>query len=305
MAPALVMAGLRGSPSVDSAQTALQSHELIEQAVAAGIALSPTLVMMLGEHFTHRTERRGCGFTQATRLLADHVNVLPAGDDMTDFKLFAEASEPKSLSSGSRQARGESMRGAMNALIANCARAESRMFARILRDIIVRDPSPAPQELAPVAPEKLKIGTCPLAEQFFLEIAHDFVRRIGQVNVIHHHGQPLLIEKLGLGDSHSCVSVAPLTINRVEVPVGSLLGVAYDDAKIAAAPSTRSGRGRWIEMTSVNAFRFLRLTTLSVEPVDRKRAFSAHFQQQVAGGLFSPDVTHVDQLVDRAIAERP
>ena len=50
------------------------SHELPRVFAEHGLALNDTLVGMLNEHFSHLTERRGCGFTQATRHLAVHVN---------------------------------------------------------------------------------------------------------------------------------------------------------------------------------------------------------------------------------------
>lgn len=36
--------------------------------------LSAKLTEMLNEHFSHQTERRGCGYTQATRVIAEFVS---------------------------------------------------------------------------------------------------------------------------------------------------------------------------------------------------------------------------------------
>ena len=47
---------------------------------------------MLNEHFSHQTERRGCGYTQATRLLADYVNFSRQEKDLTDLKIFKDYS---------------------------------------------------------------------------------------------------------------------------------------------------------------------------------------------------------------------
>ena len=50
------------------------AHELPAVFRKHGLWLNTTLVGMLDEHFSHRTERRGCGYTQATRHLAVLVN---------------------------------------------------------------------------------------------------------------------------------------------------------------------------------------------------------------------------------------
>ena len=61
--------------------------------------------------------------------------------------------------------------------------------------------------LTPYA-EPIQVGTCPLAEKYFLEISDAFVRRKGKVNVlVSDAGEPLLLEKVNLGDNHSCISV--------------------------------------------------------------------------------------------------
>ena len=58
----------------DSAATADADHEVLRVFAEQGFALNATLHEMLNEHFSHRTERRGAGFTQATRHLATFVN---------------------------------------------------------------------------------------------------------------------------------------------------------------------------------------------------------------------------------------
>jgi hypothetical protein len=128
------------------------------------------------------------------------------------------------------------------------------------------------------------------------------VRRSGTVNVIVDEFQrPLMIEKVKLGDDHSCVSVAPLLLNEVRIPPGSLLGVHYE-----GAPSLRPARtwpGCVIPVGACQGFRFLRLTTLAVSPANRARAFSAHFDAQVTGGLFGPHEITVDMLAAAALEQ--
>jgi hypothetical protein len=180
-------------------------------------------------------------------------------------------------------------------------REESRLLAAIIVDLVFPQSAAGAIPDLPAWPEVLKIGTCPLAEKYFLELAEAFVRRKGIANVlVASDGQPLLIEKLNLGDDHSCISVAPLLLNGVALPPGSLLGVHYEGP--VALRKNRALPGDLIPIAQCAGFRFLRLSTLAVSPKNRARAFTAHFQAQVAAGLFAPGETTIDQL--RRLAEQ-
>ena len=50
------------------------AHEIVSAFARAGLPLRRTLAEMLDEHFSHHTERRGCGYTQATRHLSSLIN---------------------------------------------------------------------------------------------------------------------------------------------------------------------------------------------------------------------------------------
>lgn len=244
--------------------------------------LNPVLANMLLEHHEHRTERRGCGFTQVSRWLAERIN-LPRGPD--DAKVLARAA-PAEI-----------------ALVLAACRALTdgqRLLLELLR-ALVSPPASTAVELTPIAPEKLKIGTCPLAEQFFLEIARGRIRRGGQVNlVLDHDGRPVLLEKRGLGDEHSAISLCTLQIHSVPLPAGTLIGLDYDDAILADLAETNNGRGKLIPLKEIRYFRFLRLTTLVSAPKDRPKVFSTHFEQQIQNALFLPESTEIFELQDFA-----
>ena len=63
----------------------------------------------------------------------------------------------------------------------------------------------------------------------------------------------------------------------------------------------RSLPGEVIPIAACSGFRFLRLSTLAVSPEHRERAFTTHFQAQVAAGLFAPGGATIAQL--RRLAE--
>ena len=51
-----------------------QDHEVLTLFKTKLFPLSNNLAEMLNEHFSHQTERRGCGYTQAPRLISEFVN---------------------------------------------------------------------------------------------------------------------------------------------------------------------------------------------------------------------------------------
>ncbi|RYZ05643.1 MAG: hypothetical protein EOO73_19320 [Myxococcales bacterium] len=249
---------------------------------------------MLNEHFSHRTARRGAGFTQATRHLATYVNRAWRKQDMADVRVFdGRPKEPPA-------------RAQLEALLGELEREESKLLVSIMLDVVCPvEPLPATSTSAltqlMIWPEDdLKIGTCSLAEKYFLELAAAFVRGKGQVNVlVSDSGEPILLEKMNLGDNHSCISVAPVVLNQVRLPPGSLFGVRYEEP-VALRPN-RAAPGHVIPIRSCSGFRFLRLSTLSVAPEHRERAFTAHFQAQVDVGLFAPREATVAQLRQLAL----
>ncbi|MET0553288.1 MAG: hypothetical protein ABW221_09635 [Vicinamibacteria bacterium] len=315
------------SPRLDSAPQADPiDHELLRVFDESGFRLCPTLYEMLNEHYSHRTERRGAGYTQATRFLADFVNRPRRPYDYEEALIFADRSpaavqnliagaaalgvdlpfrnldqrdlpeplrgDPAVQAQYARLAAGQAV---LRTLAQRLEREESRLLAGIVIDLVLaRATSSDAPELRPW-PEKLAIGTCPLAEKYFLELAQGFVRRKGRMNVIvSDEGEPLLVEKLGLGDDHSCLSVVPLLLNGVRLPRGSLFGVAYA-GEVGLRANTQLA-GVVIPIARCQGFRFLRLTTLAVSPANRKRAFSSHFEAQVEGGLFEPGSATIEQI---------
>lgn len=265
-------------------------HELVQALLAQGLAPHEQLRSMLNEHHEHCTERRGCGLTQATRLLAAQINQERL-KPLPRSRVFEEHLNSDELV--------QRMHATEGALFERLQFPESKLLAAWIRDIVLR--GARGNGFHAIALTPLKVGSCPLAEQFFLEVAHGRIRRGGRVNVIvGEDGLPLLIEKRGLGDEHSCINVADVVVNGVNIPKGSLFGVDYPESALEACRSTKDGTGVLIPLAMLDAARLLRLTTLAVSPADRRRAFSAHFQQQMTGGLYSPDTTTIEQLVEFA-----
>lgn len=267
----------------------LTPHELVTVFAELGLPLNATLTEMLGEHFSHRTERRGCGYTQSTRHLAVLVNRPPESSQSPLSQLF-----PKSPTSGSELAQK------LTEIGARLEREESHVLLSLIKELVLPATLPSTAPVLPPFFGEIKVGSCPLAEKYFLELTDGFVRRKGRINVfVSESGQPLVIEKLNLGDNHSCINVAEVVLNGVRLPPGCLFAV--DRAEDLEGKTNRKLPGSILPVQRCTGFRFLRLTTLAISPAHRQRAFTAHFQSQLDAGLFAPGEATIDQL--RRVAE--
>lgn len=312
-------------------------HELVEAFRRAGVALNTTLEAMLNEHPDHRTERRGCGFTQATRHLAARTNEPRGHRDTADMALFAHWAErehsrierwladgalatwrhwdrdppfaelaPDNEALDRGAVANEAARQAwLRELPGSVQREESALLAAIIRDIMLPDDRSALAAVQlPAWPDKLPVGSCPTAEKCFLELAHGFMPRKGRCNhLVDDAGRTVLIEKINMGDDHSCVTLVPVVLNGVTLPPGALMAVHYDDEQVSRDPAPGPFRGSRIPLAECEGFRMLRLTTLAVSPANRARAFSVHFEAQRQAGLFEPGTTRLEQLRRIAVAE--
>jgi hypothetical protein len=304
------------------------THEVVEAFRAKGLQLRRTLEEMFNELPVHRTERRGCGFTQATRFLSVYINGPGDSSDPIDLDVFHDwPSRETRFAASSLLASGwihgwrrldelsaerlssipqygelvltlARLRGAIRDVINALSLQESRLAAHLLAQVLARDGEAAHQ--LPPMPVKPEIGSCSQAEEFFLELAHGRVRRGGIVNVFaDENNRPLLVEKMNLGESHSAIVLEPLRLNGVDLPPGSLCALAH----VPDAPSSRSAHGLRFPFAAIGEARFLRLTTLAVEPGDRKRAFSSQLDAQVRGNMLSPTSTRLADLREFATRE--
>ncbi len=296
-------------------------HELVAACASAGLPLHRTLTEMLGEDPSHRTERRGCGYTQATRFLATYVNQPRAAESAGELAVFREwrigaveelaraataagwpfgwrrlQSAPDEVRRLAEQASPE---GA--ALLAVAARlesarralrlAESLVLADMISDLVSGSDVVAPR--VPAMAEKPDIGSCSQAEEFFLELAHGRVRRHGHVNIIvDAANRAILLEKMNLGESLSAIAIEPIIVNDVLIPPGGLFALRYQPPPGAKAIP----HGQLLPLHAIREARFLRLTTLAVPPEIRRRTFSAQVDAQIHARMMSPLTTTLDDL---------
>jgi hypothetical protein len=302
-------------------------HELIVQLRAAGLLPPRALCEMLEDRPEHRTPRRGCGLTQATRYLAPHINLPPDPLSADDLGLVGEWSAWQIRSLAERapvsDARGwrawldpTSSMSAPDALKETAQRlaqlkenlnrvanqlqfAESRSLLALLEGVLLRS-AKGMTDLPPL-PQKPAVGSCSQAEEYFLEIAHGRVRRGGSMLLyLDSDGTPLMLEKRGLGEPKSAILLGPLSVSGVELPAGASVAT---ELSANAAPIQRLPKGLAFPVAALAGIYFLRLTTLSVEPESRMRAFSAQVEAQIQADLLSPLTTRIDDLRGVAIQQ--
>ncbi|HBO71345.1 MAG TPA: hypothetical protein DD639_03060 [Acinetobacter sp.] len=299
--------------------------------------LSAKLTEMLNEHFSHQTERRGCGYTQATRVIAEFVSQPRDLIGFQDLRIFEEY-ETKGLKNILNQAslyglelgtwrnldtnpdvqtclgklnsqetfaqnlkQEVDFQATLRTLYQYAELEESILICQLLADIILpQDAKNLEMIECESLEEKPKVGSCPMAEKFFLRIAHHRLLRQGEINIfVDEQDQPIMMEKMNMGDNHSCISLVPLMMNGVRLPAGSLFSANYDLDHLDKHQNQQY-KGYVIPISQMNGFWFLRLTTLAVSPQNRARAFGYHFKQQVDNGLFRPDTTELSQLMEIA-----
>ena len=316
-------------------------HEVVQAFKEKVHPLSNKLTEMFNEHYQHQMERRGCGYTQATRVLAEYINVSRPKEEFTDLKLFQDypwknlkkiidsksvyqldisdwrnldlnksvnefLNHAQNINEYSETLKNEvETQNKLRTLFEYVNLEESKIVCQILADIILpKSVEETGYIQLPVLSEKPKVGSCPMAENFFLKIAHGSVLRQGQINIIvDQDDKPLFIEKMNMGDDHSCISLQEVLVNGVRIPKGSLFSLDYEISDIQNKRNNKQFKGYVIPYTELNGFWFLRLTTLAISPENRKRAFSTHYEQQVQNGLYSPGTTQLSQLYDVAIAQ--
>jgi len=302
------------------------AHELTREFGAAGFALCNTLVEMLDEHFAHQSERRGCGFAQSTRYLSRLINRPRDPLSASDLQAFADwpMAETEALASilvnaglatgwralldpatrdtvpetGAHGAHLLALAETLAAMPQRLEHEESQIFLRLFTQTLSGLGDPAPD--LPGMPIKPEVGSCSEAESYFLEIAHGRIRRRGSVNIIvDPQGRPVLLEKIGLGENHSAISIGPFRLFGVCIPPGSLCAIRRNPE---AVPLRELRRGLLLPTTALEETRFLRLTTLAISPESRARAFTCQLQAQVRAAMFSPLTATLGQLQE--LAER-
>ncbi len=259
-------------------------NEVIEAFESAGLELPHDLKDMLNEAPRYQGGRDGCGLSKASRFLAKWVHG-------KSYRVKIQVSDDYKAALGQIDPRG--------------MKPESKLIFGLLADIHdVRPKNPGVTQL-PAIEERVKIGTCSTAEAYFLDYLYDTGWPIvgdKKMNIVlNENGDALFIEKIGLGENHSAISLKEFYVNDVLIPPGSLVALKYSDEKIG--PPTISHKGNIIQSSDLEGVEFLRFTTLVVKPEDRGRAFWSHLLFQIQNGMPGAARVSINDFINKARSE--
>lgn len=309
-----------------------QAHELSRIFADHHLRLNAELESALAEDPEHLETRRGGGFLQASRMLAtfvnrprslgdihlfdkelvDHVRATakPPEIDSEDWEYMPLTNQPAVLVPDIRP---------LQAAVRKLEFQESRVLASLIVDLVGRyEPGPHDRVLfcqnpdARFAADVPRLGTCTTAETYFLEFGYQestFKWRSGEsgyMNVIvDDAGNPLMLEKIGLGDPHSAITVQEVVLNNVRLPAGTLLGVGYNAAVVNKQPfpDTEYYKNRYvkgnagiIKASECGGFNYLRLSSLVVEPERRAQALAYLLRMQKENHFPHAEHAEIDVL---------
>ncbi|MEL6340538.1 MAG: hypothetical protein AAFZ38_09865 [Myxococcota bacterium] len=254
---------------------------LVEELSRAGLVCSKTFLAMLEEQPVHRSVRRGCGFTQTTRVIAQAVHTEVTGGRIDLAPLFdrfpATAPTLRTASTGRPGAFG--------------------IWLRLMSDLLERDGGHQPDIRC--HDEESKVGTCSAAEKFFLELAHGRCARRSGVRIFADEDGPMLVEKIRMGESYSATSLRQISVHGVRVPAGSLFAVHHELPEKSPQLDRYFGE---IHPVRDARLKFLRLTTLAIEPEERERVFSIQFKRQLEDGFLRPGHATLNDLRSASLA---
>ncbi|OGH93863.1 MAG: hypothetical protein A2538_03305 [Candidatus Magasanikbacteria bacterium RIFOXYD2_FULL_41_14] len=296
-------------------------RQIVQLFRSAGLPLESGLAEMLEENPEFQTSRRGCGFTHATRRVSEMVAGSRRPENLGgifDHSLLADWDEELYQKGGMELSEKTDKwtfvkKELLENILAQTKSPAGKLFVRLLMDILeFRKPDPNLPSVEPIKSSDgrfSQVGNCTTAEIYFYDQIKPYDRiyslSVGdsygshKINyVVDESGDPIFIEKVGLGDDHSAISLKPIQENGVEIPAGSLFALEYDDD--ASRKKTRADTGSVIPLPDLKKARFLRFTPLVTEGEDRLNAFGKHIEMQQHNGFYQPETISVADFTKKA-----
>ncbi len=291
----------QGDDAPDLSRELIELHEVTDAFDRIGLPLNDTLQEMLGEHANQQGNRKGSGFTQAGRHLAEFIRSPRSYRDTRIFDVRIDEQIRDSFDAAHPDSyeylddtRPYIDMEKLHALPSAVENEESVLIANMIVDIVDPKEQSGDAVVLPSVKKETHVGTCTTAELYFLEFLNDkqrfHSRSGGKINVITDSaGVPVMLEKMNMGEKHSCLTVRETVINGVRLPPGSLVAVDRDEFRKPV-----------FSLDECKGFEFLRLTTLAVSPENRERAFKKHYTFQEENGMPGFHTTTVEDFFREA-----
>jgi hypothetical protein len=182
------------------------------------------------------------------------------------------------------------------------------VFVNMIEEIIFDSENNSLVEI-PQSLNKSEVGTCTTAEIYFFDFGPMLQTNegfnVGRMEIIvDENNRPILLQKVGMGES-SCISLVPLKINNVELPIGSLI-----EAVPKENPEFQETNNKWfpkiININQFEGFNFLRITTFTFPPETREEVFGNHYHEQHDNDFVNynwMEIKHYRSLVEGIVGQ--
>lgn len=278
---------------------AFEHQELIDAFSEVGLPLNYSLASMLAESKNHQGGRRGSGFTQASRFLATVVKSKRSNNDLSIFdgEVAANLDDIAFENDPNFDSREDVDLCALidvekfYIIERKIKKPGSLLLLRMIFDICTARSRETSDSQLPSISETSSIGTCTTAELYFYDYfakkaryRDNYIAKSARMNIFRdEQGEPLFVEKMGLGENHSAISLKEVIINGVHVPAGSLVALQYGPS--TSTIETNSKNGNVFQAEVLQGVEFLRFTTLIVNPEQREQTFGTHLAWQIENDI--------------------
>ena len=297
-------------------QEKYENKEVSDAFKEVGMPLDWKLVGMLEESQEHQGGRRGSGFTQASRYMADIVR---SERSSKDFKIFDNSFRDE-IEDGFFQNGDEDKlktvdfrdyvdKNKLKEISNKIKGPGSKILLGMIGDTFNSNHIDTNLAHLPSSKEKMEIGTCTTAENYFFDYMRgnkmygdNFENKRAKMNIFKDEkGEPLFMEKIGLGENHSAISLKDFYLNGIKIPAGSLVALQYD--KPNEEKLTSSKNGNILDSKILQAVEFLRFTTLVVNPKDREQTFGEHLKWQKEQDIKGAEDLTLNEVIDKCKKE--
>ncbi len=307
----------------EQANEEISTTELVNAFEDNGLPLDFSLKCSLLGKDTHKSHSEiyrdvdGSGFTEASRVyLAKAIRNRRQGEGVELFDAFVISAmrtkvikdlgyEPFAKVDVSPYIDKDKLRTIESAM----TKPETKLVARMIGDIFgTHEKDPNIPEL-PTGP-RIVIGACSKAESYFYDFLspdnylfhHTIFKGKPRINIIvDNSNEAILMEKIGLGNEHSAITLKDFYSDGVRIPAGSLVVIRYSLPK--EEKEINSGKGNIIKTSDLTKVEFLRFTPLVLDSKDRKRVFEENLSQQIEDNFYNPETITIDDFRKKAQEE--
>lgn len=253
--------------------------------------------------------REGVNNTKYTFASNDMASQLNNTDPNSRLKLLADVSGIDMTIPRTTEEVTAILRERVNVAVFEQARSDTSIddAHRNILELMYAMLDPHTQEIPPGIPElptgevNRKVGFCREAERQLLSFmsGKNSRQEMGEVNaILDEKGAPVMLEKLGIGNDYSCLTLVPVLYNGYLLRPGAIFVVDENDEKVK--PKRGQAVTGTIDLSSCKAFRFIRYSMLSIAPEDRTKVgpqFAWFYENQV------PEDTNYDWVTPEILAE--